>query len=168
MYKVFFNESLLTFDQESKPKAKNILYHHESNFDEAFHLLSSSAANHVNIISESLEEVWNQFKNYFKLIQAAGGIVRNPKDEYLFIYRLGKWDLPKGKMEEGETKDMSRVIAAGLEYGKMTEGRFDIAIGAVTKQWDFHSGGCVVPDGKTIEDALKHTDATAISQNQQK
>lgn len=63
------------------------------------------------------------------------------------------------------SKDMRRVIAAGLEYGKMTEGRFDIAIGAVTKQWDFHSDGCVVPDGKTIEDALKHTDATAISQN---
>ncbi len=109
MYKVFFNESLLTFDQESKPEAKNILYHHQSNFDEAFHLLSSSAVNHVNIISESIEEVWNQFKNYFKLIQAAGGIVRNPKDEYLFIYRLGKWDLPKGKMEEGETKEESAI-----------------------------------------------------------
>jgi ADP-ribose pyrophosphatase YjhB (NUDIX family) len=37
-----------------------------------------------------------------KLIRAAGGLVKNGKGEYLFIYRLGKWDLPKGKIDEGE------------------------------------------------------------------
>lgn len=109
MYKVFFNESLLTFAQESNPQAKNILFHHESQFDEAFHLLSSSSAKHVNIFSEEIEVVWNSFLNYFKLIQAAGGIVRNPNDDYLFIHRLGKWDLPKGKMEDGETKEESAI-----------------------------------------------------------
>ncbi|MBF0598228.1 NUDIX hydrolase [Faecalibacter rhinopitheci] len=109
MYKVFFNESSLTFAQESKPAAKNILFHHESQFDEAFHLLSNSGVNHVNIFSDNIEEVWEKFFDYFKLIRAAGGIVRNPKDEYLFIYRLGKWDLPKGKMEEGETTEESAI-----------------------------------------------------------
>ena len=109
MYKVFFNESLLTFAHESKSEAKNILFHHESQFDEAFHLLSSSSAKYVNIFSEDIDEVWEKFLKYFKLIQAAGGIVRNPNDEYLFIYRLGKWDLPKGKMEEGETKEESAI-----------------------------------------------------------
>ena len=109
MYKVFFNESLLTFSQESKPDAKNILFHHESQFDEAFHLLANSGAKLVNIFSDEIEVVWNKFIQYYKLIQAAGGIVRNPNDEYLFIYRLGKWDLPKGKMEEGETKEESAI-----------------------------------------------------------
>lgn len=109
MYKVFFNESLLTFDLKSKPEAKNVIFHHEANFDEAFHLLSNAGVNHLNIVSECIEQVWYQFKAYYKTIQAAGGIVRNPKDEYLFIYRLGKWDLPKGKMEEGETKEESAI-----------------------------------------------------------
>src|SRR5690606_2227291 len=35
-------------------------------------------------------------------IKAAGGLVKNGKGEYLFIHRLGKWDLPKGKVEENE------------------------------------------------------------------
>lgn len=35
-------------------------------------------------------------------INAAGGVVTNKRGEYLFIFRHGKWDLPKGKQEEGE------------------------------------------------------------------
>lgn len=35
-------------------------------------------------------------------IIAAGGLVQNSKSEYLFIFRKGKWDLPKGKLDEGE------------------------------------------------------------------
>lgn len=42
-----------------------------------------------------------------KKIIAAGGLVLNENSELLMIYRRGKWDLPKGKVEEGET------IAAG-------------------------------------------------------
>ena len=37
-----------------------------------------------------------------KVIKAAGGIVKNGHGGYLFIHRLGKWDLPKGKLEEDE------------------------------------------------------------------
>ncbi len=35
-------------------------------------------------------------------LEAGGGLVINPKGEILFIKRLGKWDLPKGKPENGE------------------------------------------------------------------
>ncbi|MFT3740435.1 MAG: NUDIX domain-containing protein [Breznakibacter sp.] len=38
----------------------------------------------------------------FKYMEAAGGMVRNGLKQALFIYRLGVWDLPKGKMEKGE------------------------------------------------------------------
>lgn len=37
----------------------------------------------------------------FKVIKAAGGLVRK-KDKFLMIYRLKKWDFPKGKKEKGE------------------------------------------------------------------
>lgn len=38
-----------------------------------------------------------------KVIEAAGGLVKNPNGEYLLIYRRGHWDLPKGKIEKGES-----------------------------------------------------------------
>ena len=109
MYKVFFNESQLTISNQSNPEAKNILFHHETQFDEAFHLLSSNSSKFVNIFSDDIDAVWASFLNYFKHIKAAGGIVRNPQDDILFIFRLGKWDLPKGKMEEGESKEESAI-----------------------------------------------------------
>ncbi len=109
MYKVFFNESLLTFSNQSNSEAKNILFHHTTQFDEAIHLLSSKSASFVNIFHEDIETVWVKFLNYYKHIKAAGGIVRNSQEDFLFIYRLGKWDLPKGKMEVGESKEESAI-----------------------------------------------------------
>ena len=36
-------------------------------------------------------------------IDAGGGVVLNEKGEILLIFRRGKWDLPKGKVDPGET-----------------------------------------------------------------
>ncbi len=47
-------------------------------------------------------DVFNRFKCHFKLIEAAGGIVENELGDLLVIYRNGKWDLPKGKLEKSE------------------------------------------------------------------
>ena len=38
-----------------------------------------------------------------KKIIAAGGLVFNDNNELLMIFRRGKWDLPKGKLDEYET-----------------------------------------------------------------
>lgn len=40
-------------------------------------------------------------RSKFKVVRAAGGVVRK-KEKFLMIYRLKKWDLPKGKKEKGE------------------------------------------------------------------
>jgi len=45
---------------------------------------------------------YNFFKNYNTHV-AGGGLVINENGEHLLIYRNGKWDLPKGHTEEGET-----------------------------------------------------------------
>lgn len=50
------------------------------------------------------KEVFEVLKDCFdEYIKAGGGLVRNKKGEILFIFRKGKWDLPKGKIEKGET-----------------------------------------------------------------
>lgn len=51
------------------------------------------------------------------LIEAAGGLVTNEKDEYLFIYRNDKWDLPKGKIEKDETVKDAAVREVEEECG---------------------------------------------------
>lgn len=49
-----------------------------------------------------LEETVKLVKDQFKIVQAGGGIIRK-SNQILLIYRLGKWDLPKGKLEKGES-----------------------------------------------------------------
>jgi 8-oxo-dGTP pyrophosphatase MutT (NUDIX family) len=43
-----------------------------------------------------------QLHQLYTPIDAAGGVVKNERDEVLMIYRRGKWDLPKGKRDDGE------------------------------------------------------------------
>ena len=51
--------------------------------------------------SEQVEDPIKSFADH-QLIQAAGGAVKNDKGEVLLIFRKGKWDLPKGKLEGNE------------------------------------------------------------------
>lgn len=61
---------------------------------------------HAGVIWNSdLEKLKETFFKNFKVIEAAGGIVQNDKKEILFIHRLGKWDLPKGKIEKSEKEE---------------------------------------------------------------
>ena len=57
------------------------------------------------------------FQHYFKIIKTAGGIVSNDNNEKLFIYRLDKWDLPKGKIEKGESIKEAAVREIEEECG---------------------------------------------------
>ena len=52
--------------------------------------------------SDDINSLLNDFFSLYTLIEAAGGIVRNEQGDILFIYRLNKWDLPKGKIEDNE------------------------------------------------------------------
>ena len=51
------------------------------------------------------------------LIEAAGGLVKNENDGYLFIYRNNKWDLPKGKIEKDEGVKEAAVREVEEECG---------------------------------------------------
>jgi 8-oxo-dGTP pyrophosphatase MutT (NUDIX family) len=52
-----------------------------------------------------------------KQIIAAGGLVTNPQGQILWIFRRGFWDLPKGKLDEGETIQTCAVREVQEETG---------------------------------------------------
>jgi 8-oxo-dGTP pyrophosphatase MutT (NUDIX family) len=52
-----------------------------------------------------------------KIIKAGGGLVRNGEGELLLIFRRGKWDLPKGKLDEGETIEACAMREVEEETG---------------------------------------------------
>ena len=51
------------------------------------------------------------------MVEAAGGLVFNQDDQILMIFRNGKWDLPKGKLEEGENKKQCAIREVEEECG---------------------------------------------------
>jgi|GEM_PF-1922622 len=51
------------------------------------------------------------------LIRAGGGLVENEKGEVLFMFRRGKWDLPKGKLDPGETLESCALREVREETG---------------------------------------------------
>ncbi|MBO5839534.1 MAG: NUDIX domain-containing protein [Bacteroidales bacterium] len=63
------------------------------------------------------EEVFSKAIKKLKFVQAAGGLVQNEENEFLFIYRAKHWDLPKGHRETGEDLDFTAVREVEEETG---------------------------------------------------
>ena len=69
------------------------------------------------IVTEDTKQTFKKVKNSLKVIEAAGGFVKSEEDKFLFIKRNGLWDLPKGKLEDGEKKKDAAVREVEEECG---------------------------------------------------
>jgi 8-oxo-dGTP pyrophosphatase MutT (NUDIX family) len=69
------------------------------------------------IFSNDPATLLEEFFELFKIVVAAGGVVLNELGEIFFIFRRGHWDLPKGKMEFGETKRETALREVKEETG---------------------------------------------------
>jgi ADP-ribose pyrophosphatase YjhB (NUDIX family) len=66
---------------------------------------------------KDLDELKKAFFKKFTFVQAAGGLVINEKDEVLLIFRRGKWDLPKGKLDKVESLEDCAIREVEEETG---------------------------------------------------
>ena len=80
-------------------------------------LLIKDVQKSIYIHSDDLDQLWHEFKAGFTIFEASGGIVSNFDKELLFIFRHGKWDLPKGKIEAGESREEAGVREVIEECG---------------------------------------------------
>lgn len=117
MYKVFINEKKLILSETPQNVERNIAFEENLQFDIALDLLQNTSTKDVAIYHNNLEELWLNYQQHFQVIEAAGGIVLNPEKKILFIHRLGKWDLPKGKIEVGESSDIAALREVEEECG---------------------------------------------------
>lgn len=117
MYKVFVNEKKLLLSKQSENLEKTLGYEDITTLEIALDLLENTSVKELNVFGEDIDQIWKEFQSLFRIIEAAGGLVNNPEGDILFIKRLGKWDLPKGKMEKGESREESAVREIEEETG---------------------------------------------------
>jgi 8-oxo-dGTP pyrophosphatase MutT (NUDIX family) len=72
--------------------------------------------NSITIAVKDKEKTIEQVESYYTIIKAAGGVVEKD-DTILLIHRLGKWDLPKGKLEKNESSKVAAVREVLEETG---------------------------------------------------
>jgi 8-oxo-dGTP pyrophosphatase MutT (NUDIX family) len=63
------------------------------------------------------EDEWQLFLSDKLIIEAGGGMVFNPKGELLMMFRRGQWDMPKGKLDKGETIEACALREVEEETG---------------------------------------------------
>lgn len=71
----------------------------------------------VTIFADDVEKLFSDFAGQFRVIEAAGGVVYNRQDEVLLIHRRGYWDLPKGKIDDGESREAAAAREVMEETG---------------------------------------------------
>ncbi|HEY0031530.1 MAG TPA: NUDIX domain-containing protein [Bacteroidia bacterium] len=123
MVKVFSNNKTICFTSNimDYPQKEDTILIRIHSLDELQllydELVTKNQFMEVYFYYENEKILLSTFSSAFKIIEAAGGLVKNKKGEYLFIFRNGKWDLPKGKVEKEEAIPMAAIREVEEECG---------------------------------------------------
>ncbi len=122
MVKIYFGSEPLIIINESE------IY--KSEFETTRRLINPSSEEVKNLIislkekpetiiiqTENIETTFKKIAELFTIIQAGGGLAYTPDEQVLLIFRKGKWDLPKGKLDPGETLERCAVREVEEETG---------------------------------------------------
>lgn len=118
MYKVFVNDKPLFLTNQIVKETDFKFFLLESIDIE--HLIISYFQNKIHkayLYHPDENEILNTLKSKIKVNRAGGGLVYNKQGEVLFIFRGGKWDLPKGGMDKGEDMEDTAIREVEEETG---------------------------------------------------
>jgi len=109
IFKIHFENRFIIISPEPDRLQKYGLFHKFHDTDELYRLISEfqedKNIHSINIYGTDIKHLWRLFRIYFTEVGAAGGLVKHSSGKYLFIERKGKWDLPKGHIEHGESPE---------------------------------------------------------------
>jgi len=127
MYKIYINDTplLLVSDKSAAAapssdlqnmvtrytgNAKSLLNYHDM-------LEKNTQVSKLTLYSSDVDQLFQDFCSQFKILEAGGGVVYNPEGQMLLIYRRKHWDLPKGKIEKGESREAGALREVEEEAG---------------------------------------------------
>ena len=125
-FTVYFGDKPLFLCDEITPEIEPYIHHDDAVFiDELdahtvksmIHEMQQEKVHAGVFLHGDLEKLQKAFYKKFTVIEAAGGLVRNEKNEILLIFRRGKWDLPKGKLDWNEGMEAAALREVEEETG---------------------------------------------------
>jgi 8-oxo-dGTP pyrophosphatase MutT (NUDIX family) len=121
---IYFNNKFIKLSSNDIQNSQNqaikksyLLNDNKLNFNKIIdEFLFDPSNDNIKIVSSDLNSLLELFKSKFYYIEAAGGFIEKD-NEFLFIHRQGIWDLPKGKLEKGETIKNAAIRECEEECG---------------------------------------------------
>lgn len=109
--KIYFKEKPLFLCDEVETLIQPYIHHDDAIFidelnthtvNSMIHEMEQEKIHAGVFYHPNLDILKKAFFKKFRLVQAGGGLVLNRKKQMLLIFRKGKWDLPKGKLDKNE------------------------------------------------------------------
>ena len=118
MYKVFVNEMPLFLTNEIQKETDFQLFLLDSiDITQLVRKLFQGKVKKAYLYHPDEKEILRKLKSKMPVNKAGGGLVYNANGEVLFIFRNGKWDLPKGGVEKGEKNKAAALREVEEETG---------------------------------------------------
>jgi 8-oxo-dGTP pyrophosphatase MutT (NUDIX family) len=126
MYKIYINKKVLlltskseTFLTDQPLKILHKRYYGDRKLLE--HLIAQLEGgthyDQIEVLAKNPKELYKILKSYMVPVKAGGGLVFNNNGHLLTIFRNGHWDLPKGKIEPGESRKSAAIREVQEECG---------------------------------------------------
>lgn len=124
MFKIYIDERLMTIISSDQPLSDAEVSLKLSGDESKEELAGLIHSFEENILMKSMTlqtadptKTWETFSSLYAVMEAAGGIVLNDEKNLLMIFRNDRWDLPKGKIEAGETRAVAAIREVTEETG---------------------------------------------------
>jgi 8-oxo-dGTP pyrophosphatase MutT (NUDIX family) len=124
--KIYFDDKPLFLCDDVDASLQPYVHHDDAVFiDELnlhtvksmIHEMQESSVHAGIFFNKDLEELKATFFKKFTIVKAGGGFILNENNDVLMMFRRGKWDLPKGKLDKKETIEECAIREIEEETG---------------------------------------------------